>query len=391
VPFDINRCLGFVKLCHLDEIEGRKIRGPTMTLSANPGTKARCKRWRVTDSETSFLEAVFLLRTRKPSRATIEHLAGLLAVRSRQIQVWFQNRRQRWRKEYSEEDSAAQPGVESGGDEDTLQPASLEAMMHRFIGVEADAARRGGGGGGGGGGSIRSDDQMSCARDDEAPGSSNGDETVLELEHDDAHAAQYASPRAHHVAGSNWSATESTVGSAAEEAYLDHLAKLIDTSAYSVVADPARGVEDELDGDIEAAKQAWSRLDWFVVPTPAAADAAGAKPGAPGAAAAGAPFGLAALDVLCAQAADVDLAEQLLTTPPAVDPAHCAAHFKAASSRHVAAVSQWAADVPSGDGAPHDGGGGGSGGAEAEEGEALVRATEFAGFLRAVCADLAID
>ncbi|KAJ1638314.1 hypothetical protein T492DRAFT_944953 [Pavlovales sp. CCMP2436] len=92
--------------------------------------KARNKRWRVTSSETSFLEAVFL-KTRKPSRATTEHLAHRLAVRPRQAQVWFQNRRQRLRKESPTAPSSPVTGDMS--DCDTMHPDSLDSLMRQFL------------------------------------------------------------------------------------------------------------------------------------------------------------------------------------------------------------------------------------------------------------------
>ncbi|KAG8462701.1 hypothetical protein KFE25_004677 [Diacronema lutheri] len=147
--------------------------------------KCRNKRWRVTSAETSFLEAVFL-RTRKPSRATIEHLATSLAVRPRQVQVWFQNRRQRWRKEFSSEAAFSPTDADGMQDGDTVHPASLDAIMRQFLGPRP----RGGGGGGGegvGGGSHGGSERREG--DDEM------DDFELELDGDDTAAGSHGGSR----------------------------------------------------------------------------------------------------------------------------------------------------------------------------------------------------
>ncbi|KAG8461252.1 hypothetical protein KFE25_002441 [Diacronema lutheri] len=58
-------------------------------------------RWRVSVHETNVLEAVFASSPR-PNKNTIHQLATMLGVKPRQVQVWFQNRRQRWRKDFLE-------------------------------------------------------------------------------------------------------------------------------------------------------------------------------------------------------------------------------------------------------------------------------------------------
>lgn len=97
--------------------------------------KCRNKRWRVTSAETSFLETVFL-RTPKPSRATIEHTASTFGVQPRQVQVWFQNRRQRWRKESSAEPSLV--GKISPTQNDTILDWDVRGLLEQLPSEAAD-------------------------------------------------------------------------------------------------------------------------------------------------------------------------------------------------------------------------------------------------------------
>jgi hypothetical protein len=81
--------------------------GTADVLDANDGaanSNAR-SRWRVSVRETNVLEAVFAASPR-PNKNQIHQLATMLGVKSRQVQVWFQNRRQRWRKDYLELEKA---------------------------------------------------------------------------------------------------------------------------------------------------------------------------------------------------------------------------------------------------------------------------------------------
>ncbi|KAJ1626405.1 homeobox domain-containing protein [Pavlovales sp. CCMP2436] len=58
-------------------------------------------RWRVSARESSVLDVVFASSPR-PNKSTLQQLATMLGVKPRQVQVWFQNRRQRWRKDFLE-------------------------------------------------------------------------------------------------------------------------------------------------------------------------------------------------------------------------------------------------------------------------------------------------
>jgi len=69
------------------------------------------KRWRVSPDETRVLEMVFAL-TPRPNKAAIQQLSATLRVTPRQVQVWFQNRRQRWRKEVLETQNIM-PGLDA--------------------------------------------------------------------------------------------------------------------------------------------------------------------------------------------------------------------------------------------------------------------------------------
>jgi len=70
------------------------------TTGAQDSQNAR-SRWRVSARETNVLEAVFS-QSPRPNKNTIVQLATMLGVKPRQVQVWFQNRRQRWRKDFLE-------------------------------------------------------------------------------------------------------------------------------------------------------------------------------------------------------------------------------------------------------------------------------------------------
>lgn len=232
--------------------------------------KSRNKRWRVTSAETSFLEAVFL-RTRKPSRATIEHLANSLAVRPRQVQVWFQNRRQRWRKEFSSETAFSPIDADAMQDGDTVHPASLDAIMRQFLGARP---QHGGGHGGGSGGSA-SVGGHSTGASDLREGDDDMDDFELDLDvdedgarsagnsHDDrsatdrdAEAEQWRSlSRALNRPGGlsrrAGHATSSSDGAADEEeaAYLNDLASVLDIQPERDGARRAVDVDGDGDGE----------------------------------------------------------------------------------------------------------------------------------------------
>lgn len=74
--------------------------------SRTAGAPGGRTRWRVSPQESKVLECVFKL-TPRPNKATIQQLALALNVKQRQVQVWFQNRRQRWRKDFAEQNRDA--------------------------------------------------------------------------------------------------------------------------------------------------------------------------------------------------------------------------------------------------------------------------------------------
>jgi len=204
--------------------------------------KSRNKRWRVTAQETSFLEAVFL-RTRKPSRATIDHLAKSLNVRPRQVQVWFQNRRQRWRKEFSTAPTSPTDGTVQDGD--NVQPDSLDAIMRQFIDVSARDGEVDNAG--------DESDAVSSPKSEEAddaseePGPDVMGSTMLEDISPWATAATFIS----------------RPGAAAQdEVYLDNLTSLIDLSAAGAMDSKTASTADE--GDADDAHKSWIGMDWFI-------------------------------------------------------------------------------------------------------------------------------
>ncbi|KAJ1634398.1 hypothetical protein T492DRAFT_836932 [Pavlovales sp. CCMP2436] len=118
-------------------LQGAKVPRSTFhTLIATPSAQpdfhtriaAGSARWRITTDKASFLEPVFV-RTRLPSRATIEHLAHSLAVRARQIQVWFLNRRQRLAHL---KESPTSPGSPTGS-VDAMRPDELESLKRKIL------------------------------------------------------------------------------------------------------------------------------------------------------------------------------------------------------------------------------------------------------------------
>lgn len=191
---------------------------------AETAQKPRNKRWRVTAAETSFLEAVFE-RTRKPSRATIEHLAGSLAVRPRQVQVWFQNRRQRWRKEGSTAPSSP-TGGDAGPGDDNVNPESLDSIMSQFLDVPA--GRAAGGALAGAASSDEEDDYGGVGADDlsgSADGVQMGDTAAQH------HCATASDAEVEMVLEDElgWKGVgEAAASSSPGAAYLDNLASLID-------------------------------------------------------------------------------------------------------------------------------------------------------------------
>mmetsp|Transcript_19967 Transcript_19967/g.46862 ORF Transcript_19967/g.46862 Transcript_19967/m.46862 type:complete len:250 (+) Transcript_19967:99-848(+) len=180
--------------------------------------KARNKRWRVTGAETSFLEAVFL-RTRKPSRTTTEHLAHNLAVRPRQVQVWYQNRRQRLRNQ-----SPTSPGSPVGDitDCDTVHPDSINSLMRQFLDLPD--------------GRAASDDEDEDDKEhaDEHMAASDGSDGSLHSLHNSADEADVANYKPESVwqtmCGSRGSSAQHSVPETeeSEAAYLRKLASLID-------------------------------------------------------------------------------------------------------------------------------------------------------------------
>lgn len=92
---------------------------PAGTADDAPNSRSR---WRVSAHETNVLEAVFASSPR-PNKNTIHQLATMLGVKPRQVQVWFQNRRQRWRKDFLELERAR-----------TMQLAELSGKVIDFHG-----------------------------------------------------------------------------------------------------------------------------------------------------------------------------------------------------------------------------------------------------------------
>jgi hypothetical protein len=89
-----------------DLLSAADLLGTADVLDVNDGAAANSRsRWRVSVRETNVLEAVFASSPR-PNKNTIHQLATMLGVKPRQVQVWFQNRRQRWRKDFLELEKA---------------------------------------------------------------------------------------------------------------------------------------------------------------------------------------------------------------------------------------------------------------------------------------------
>lgn len=70
----------------------------TIAKKEGPSETSSRSRWRVSTQEATMLESVFI-QSPQPTKNTIHSVATMLNVKPRQVQVWFQNRRQRWRKE----------------------------------------------------------------------------------------------------------------------------------------------------------------------------------------------------------------------------------------------------------------------------------------------------
>lgn len=100
-------------------------------------------RWRVSMRETDVLEAVFASSPR-PNKNTIQQLATLLTVKPRQVQVWFQNRRQRWRKDFLELERTRDvhlvdiSGKALDFQSDSL-PAGWDSLLGTGVAADADA------------------------------------------------------------------------------------------------------------------------------------------------------------------------------------------------------------------------------------------------------------
>ena len=90
-------------------------------------------RWRIAQSCLHLLEEVYLL-DRFPPQGTRNELATSLSVSARQIQVWFQNRRQRDRKlESKAQESAAKVSLPLPTATDLWKAAPLQPNEDRMM------------------------------------------------------------------------------------------------------------------------------------------------------------------------------------------------------------------------------------------------------------------
>lgn len=98
---------------------------PSRTLknTSQEAKDAPRKRWKPAPAQKSFLEAFFLICD-LPNRVTVDALSRTLNIDQRQVRIWFQNRRQRLRKEHGTTKDAS----DSGGKTDTRD----EAASHPF-------------------------------------------------------------------------------------------------------------------------------------------------------------------------------------------------------------------------------------------------------------------